>query len=118
MRHRTASLSWTAGSWTAGLAIALAATSFMASTPAEAARNCRSEKRVTYKRVCTRVNVRTHVLGRTWQSGDTGTPTGGVKCENKPITRTVLICQQSPAVPRAVKPGQAPIRRRIRRKRR
>ncbi len=49
MRHRIVSLCWTAS-----LAVAVAATSFMVSTPAEAVRKCRSETKTTYKKVCTR----------------------------------------------------------------
>ena len=104
MRHRFALLSWTAG-----LAAAVAAISFMASAPADAAgRNCRSETKTTYKRVCIRERTRLHQSGRTWAAR---TPTyGGVKCQNKPVTRTVLICDVVPAVPRAPKPGRRPIR--------
>ncbi len=105
MRHRIVSMCWTAS-----LAIAVAATSFMVSTPAEAVRKCRSETKTTYKRVCTRTYVRgKHVTNRTWRRPE-GAPTGGVSCRNVPVTKTVLICQQSPAVPRAPKPGRRPIR--------
>ena len=103
MRNRTASLSWTAG-----LAVAVAATSFMVSTPAEAVRNCRSETKTTYKRVCTRTYVRRP--GPVLAGEPKGAPTGGVSCRNVPVTKTVLICQQSPAVPRAPKPGRRPIK--------
>ncbi len=101
MRHRIASLSWTAG-----LAVAVAATSFMASAPADAAgRNCRSEAKVTYKRICSRFP---HVSARTWRQELGWRPW---RCYRRKITKTVLICDLPPAAPpRAPKPGRPPIK--------
>ena len=102
MRNRTASLSWIGG-----LAVAVAATSFMASAPAEAAgRNCRSEQKVTYKRICS--NRNTHRTNRTWWHTNGFLP---FRCFRRKFTKTLLICDLPPAAPpRAPKPGRPPIK--------
>ncbi len=105
MRYRIAS--W---SWISGLAVAVAVTSFMVSAPAEAVRTCRSEQQVVIKRVCT---SRPHFTGRSWHvAGKTWPQVGAntARCRNRRVTQTVLVCHQSPAVPRAPKPGRPPIK--------
>ena len=88
MRHRIASLSWTAG-----LAVAVAATSFMVSAPADArAEKCKTERRVSYVRVCkegTHVAAKSwHTPGKTWIEGYLTSP----RCWLQRVTRSVRIC--------------------------
>ncbi len=100
MRNRIVTLSWTAG-----LAVAVAVTSFMVSAPAEAVRTCRSEKQVTYRWVC---RFGRHISSQSFSL--IGDPPRESRCWKLPVTRTVLVCHQSPAVPRAPKPGRPPIK--------